>query len=579
MMQGLQGPQGREGALGRDFYTTDGSLTSTRTVNLNGHQLNFANGEVRINGKLNVTGLIDPTGLVLTEFNAPSIPVPPNSGALYVSDGSDGHLQNTLIYKFANGTTANLIQNQDSIEGAQGPIGVQASLTSPGTQGVQGIFGLMGSEGTQGFPGATALIGNQGLQGPFGSQGVPGPLINPGIQGHQGSMGYIGNQGLQGDIGIEGSQGAQASAGNQGLIGLQGSVNGNQGTQGAQGTQGTVGNQGPQAFMGSQGVQSFQGVLGIAGIGNQGAQGFVGQTTEGNQGVQGLEGVGVDGLPGLQGAQNAQGYEGIQGLVGGVSGGGGLPIVTQASNLLLDQNSAVVTGYPGMTVFPDYLIHRTTLTSVIGQNDFFTCPVGRRAILMALSAMNVAAWAGTLYWKGTNLVYHPLSNLNNIGSFSRPWHTVFVLEAGEAYSLNSTVAGVSILATMISFDAANPISPRTARAVMSTAPAILHTATAGKITYGLSTENPILSNNNIISPATLSPLYVQQVNFSGASVVITMTVTPNGDTAKTANIESILNNALIVAPTGWIMFPGDIITVTSSSNTATQEAYTTFVEL
>ena len=577
-LAGPQGAQGPTGIQGIDFYTTDGALTSDRTVDLAGNVLIFENGgEVQINGKLTVTGLIDPTSLVLTESRSSALPVPPDSGGFYVSDGSDGELQNYPIYKFASGATANLIQNEGT-QGFQGPNGLQGAITLT-INGLQGYIGEMGALGSQGVQGVAGVVGNVGTQGSQGLDGVQGGISSgiTGAQGNQGVQSASGVQGMQGDIGVQGRGGDLAFDGTQGAQGFEG-LQGAIGYQAPVGEVGQVGTQGIQGEVGYEGYQGNQGVPGINGLGAMGLQGVAGLGIQGKQGVQGLEQIGENGLVGIQGLQGVQGSAGVQGFDG--AGGSSLPTVTQASDLMLDRTSAVVTGFPSVMVFPEYMVHRATFTSVVGQNDFFTCPAGRRAILLGSVGQSTSAYSHTLYWKGTDLVYRPLSSLQAIGANqpNRFWHSMFVLEAGESYSLNLTILGVSVLATIISFDAANPISPRTARVALTTVPTVLWTGNAGKTTYGLSTQFPNVKLN-LISPTTVMNLIIEIINFTGANTTTTATITPFGNTAKTDNVILLGTNTADFSATGWVLFPGDIITVSSTTNTAGQYAYTTLLEL
>ena len=53
-------------------------------------------------GKLTVPGLLDPTGLIFVEENQNNVPTGANEGAIFVSDGTDGLVQNKLYFKPAN---------------------------------------------------------------------------------------------------------------------------------------------------------------------------------------------------------------------------------------------------------------------------------------------------------------------------------------------------------------------------------------------------------------------------------------------------------------------------------------------
>lgn len=91
------------------FFTTGDEIVGETDVVLRatGSSSNIelypgASGEVLVSGKLNVTGLIDPTGIIFTEAGTPT--VTSTEGALYVSDGSDGLTQNSLVYVDGTGT-------------------------------------------------------------------------------------------------------------------------------------------------------------------------------------------------------------------------------------------------------------------------------------------------------------------------------------------------------------------------------------------------------------------------------------------------------------------------------------------
>jgi len=107
--------------LDSNIYITDGTLTSERTVNLDGNNIIFdgtSGGDVVIDGKLTVTGLIDPIGIIFTESNSPSIPTPVTTGSIYISDGSDTQIQNHPIYKSDTGTLNDLLDNSINILGS-----------------------------------------------------------------------------------------------------------------------------------------------------------------------------------------------------------------------------------------------------------------------------------------------------------------------------------------------------------------------------------------------------------------------------------------------------------------------------
>lgn len=143
--------------------------------------------------------------------------------------------------------------------GAIGPTGAQGEIGPPGPQGQQGIPGAQGEQGVQGNPGLTAyevavLNGYVGTEAEWLAS-LEGP------QGPQGIQGEVGPQGIQGPIGLTGPQGEVGPQGIQGETGPQG-IQGEVGPIGLTGPQGEIGPQGIQGEVGPQGIQGETGATG-----------------------------------------------------------------------------------------------------------------------------------------------------------------------------------------------------------------------------------------------------------------------------------------------------------------------------
>lgn len=263
--QGIQGTQGTQGTQGRQGI--QGSVGPA----------------IRVIGSVEDVNAVppgDPQELLNNAFPGPTL----GDGVIDEATG-DLWVFNSAIWV-----------NVGQLVGPQGEQGLQ------GIQGIQGLRGFQGIQGIsiQGTQGPIGIQGNVGIQGPVGSQGIQG------VQGSQGIQGTTGTRGSQGIQGIQGSTGIQGTQGRQGITGATGP----QGIQGSTGIQGSIGVQGSQGIQGTQGIRGQQGIQGL-----QGLSGFVGgQGIQGRQGIQGI--IGAQGIQGISGSVGAQGTQGRQGITG-----------------------------------------------------------------------------------------------------------------------------------------------------------------------------------------------------------------------------------------------------------------------
>jgi hypothetical protein len=307
------------------------------------------------------------------------------------------------------------------------------------------------------------------------------------------------------------------------------------------------------------GAQGFQGVQGVQGV--QGAQGF--------QGTQGVQGFGV------------QGAQGVQGSSGG--GGGTFPTVTNVSGLLLQPAGTLIAGFPTSIVLPDYAVANimsTTVASTIV--DFYTCPAGRRAFLLGVSLFNSLSASHTqiVYLRGTDLVARQIGQVVNLsaGVTSRFYFSQLPLEAGESYSVSDTLTGTIISGVVITYSATAVISPFKALVAPTLTPTVLWQGTAGKTTYGMFTALAS-SGFNQWDMANISFLSILITNTSGTGNTYSFTITPSGGSARGIYSNSVANNNVFAAQIPWVLMPGDVISVFSSSAAAGQWIWAVLVEL
>ena len=144
-----------------------------------------------------ILGCVDKEG----KLRLLSHPAPEDSGD--ESSGGEGK---------SEGCRKNEVEIQWSIQGPEGPQGLQ------GYEGPQGPEGQQGYEGPQGDEGPQGPEGSQGNEGPQGDEGAQGP------EGQQGDEGAKGPEGTQGPPGAQGPPGDPDTTTAAALVDLEGRV-------------------------------------------------------------------------------------------------------------------------------------------------------------------------------------------------------------------------------------------------------------------------------------------------------------------------------------------------------------------
>jgi hypothetical protein len=295
---------------------THGSLKKDTIIKLGPHSFAFAGtgtsgsspilsisqsgslGHVSVNGLLQ-TPTLQTTYTNFTEIGSSGI----SPQSLYVSDGSDGNVKGSLVFKSSDGTLYNLLieHAEPSNDEIKHPHELNSSyqivhledLNYPqliGPTGATGKMGLIGEPGKMGCAGPEGKQGLTGPQGPSGIMGLKGDRGEIGIQGPMGDRGLPGINGMKGDVGLPGIMGPTGSTGKDGPIGATG----------RRGSKGDIGYTGPMGLS----------VIGPTGA--QGPQGMIGST--GSAGIQGN--IGPMGMQGIHGDTGPTGAQGIQGNIG-----------------------------------------------------------------------------------------------------------------------------------------------------------------------------------------------------------------------------------------------------------------------
>ncbi len=217
-----------------------------------------------------------------------------------------------------------------------------------------------------------------------------------------------------------------------------------------------------------------------------------------------------------------------------------------------------------------------------GDNDVYTVPTGRRAIVFGVRVFNTSA--GNISWfvqqKVSSTYYRMSATLttatNLSGTQSQCCH---MLEAGDSLSVNSTTTnGLNVIGHVIEFDAACPVK-QGRKLGLTTGDNTVYTCPAGKTAM-------MIGFTNDASNQLLSVMCGDGTGFfiaDGSTRSITGNYVPNGGSPATTN--RILS-ALSVAASDRGLLPfvgnlsaGDSYSVNVDVGNAAQSAYVFVVEL
>lgn len=229
-----------------------------------------------------------------------------------------------------------------------------------------------------------------------------------------------------------------------------------------------------------------------------------------------------------------------------------------------------------------------TLNSIVGNNDLYEVPVGKKALVYDYTATNSTAGTinhypqlkiGATYYRIGTAVAEGSGGTgqgHNYGMSSIRQSAPIVLNAGESFAVNTDAVGLSIWTHIIEFDASAPLSRATITNFVVGDNTLL-TVSAGKtIVIGsqgfTSTNNPNANQNGIV-----------YFNNSGASRTMGgIYLVPNGSSAVNANRFAASN--VVINPAGFTKFlAGNIASLASivmniDSNAAGQIAWCNYQE-
>lgn len=211
-----------------------------------------------------------------------------------------------------------------------------------------------------------------------------------------------------------------------------------------------------------------------------------------------------------------------------------------------------------------------------GDNDLYTVPAGRRALIVNLLVFANGGVTFTIFPQikisGT---YYRLGTGNTISTNNSATMTAnsYVAEAGEILSVNTNNVGANVWARIVEFENSSCLSSRKLTS-LSAGNNTLYTVASGK-------------SANIYA-ATFVPTTLPTLTFwnnSGGTRTVNVFNVPNGGSSGTSN-QSAKNISIgngTVNITGLITAPalnsGDFIVVNTDASTATQFCFATVCEI
>jgi hypothetical protein len=263
-------------------------------------------------------------------------------------------------------------------------------------------------------------------------------------------------------------------------------------------------------------------------------------------------------------------------------GGGGTP--GGATNSIQYNNGSSFSGSmcltPAGTIAPNAAFISSIKTfSSTGNNDLYTCPANKRAIITEMTVFNGHATNSSTLVPMLKIggVYYPAGPSTSIIAQSTGSRSVtYVLEAGEIIAANMTQQPFNVVVSIMEFD--NTSNLKSAKLTTST-------LTSGDNTvYTVPNGKSALVLNNTLTMCSGTQGTFTAGNNSGGNVTYKWNVVPSGGSVGTTNQMSASTTISTGAGssqtlTGFTIGAGDFISVNLSSGTADQIAFVTVVEM
>lgn len=224
--------------------------------------------------------------------------------------------------------------------------------------------------------------------------------------------------------------------------------------------------------------------------------------------------------------------------------------------------------FPGAVSLGNVKYVRATVNnSVVGNNDYYTCPAGRRALIFTQNMRNTNASTNTVifnwklvagtYLKLTNLASFTVATNSNLSYYQT---NGFILEAGEGLSVNTSLVGLNVTTLIVEYDNTSALRMHRFGPSFINGDNIAYTCTG---------------NGTILVPFGYLPSMVASSGLSlvannGLTPTQTWYLIPNGQTKGPnfifRNAATISGSLRINVPLFTQMNTGDVILINCTSN-------------
>lgn len=218
-----------------------------------------------------------------------------------------------------------------------------------------------------------------------------------------------------------------------------------------------------------------------------------------------------------------------------------------------------------------------------GDRDLYTCPTGRRAMVMFVSIRNAGTGTMTVYAEVKNggTYYRITTNTSVAIATISTIDRSIILDAGETYAINvsQTTPSTTVWAQIIEFDASSPIK-RSGLLSMAAGNNTLYTVPSGMMAVVLGAAYGAGTDFNAQSPG------IVYVNDSGGTRTWITYAVPSGQSigagTQTAASTTTADKTRVVisgAVAGATLAAGDAIVINLDASTAKQVGWVNVAEL
>lgn len=217
-------------------------------------------------------------------------------------------------------------------------------------------------------------------------------------------------------------------------------------------------------------------------------------------------------------------------------------------------------------------------SSVNGNNDSYTVPAGRRALVLFSTLRSQSGSTATIIqnWKISGTYYNTLFSAISLTTGAVASDTAdggFVMEAGESISYNSNQTAINMFTQIVEFD--NTANLKTVKTIGATnGDQTIYTVPTGKTAI-------IVSGNGQPLGCTNRGFFIS--NNSGGSITSNIYLVPNGGSKGTSNLfrgsVSTANGAATRINAGAVLSAGDFIVWNCNTTNANALCAVTLVEM